>query len=195
MRRNTPIGLSFNKHKRSTHELISLSHIDGNEEREQTTAGEAVHTRNGPRHSQPNGVSTKLLTITFDGITFDGIIRAGHLIVTAGLIRGSGHRVGRIGLKCNGRLVKHCLGEMFPRPKWLEAEVPLVNKLLNMDNHMPPKCVLPIHTNSITQPLQSVHTGHVSATFSVSIYCVRARLTSHLAPHRAVSTLSEHTED
>ena len=50
---------------------------------------------------------------------------------------------------------------------------------------MPPKRVLPIHTNSITQPLHAVHTGHVSATFSVGIYCVRAGLT----PQRAVSTL------
>ena len=38
---------------------------------------------------------------------------------------------------------------------------------------MPPKCVSPMHTNSITQPLHTVHTGHVSATFSVSIYCAR----------------------
>ena len=36
---------------------------------------------------------------------------------------------------------------------------------------MPPKCVLPMHTNSIIQPLHTVHTGHVSATFSVSIWC------------------------
>ena len=36
---------------------------------------------------------------------------------------------------------------------------------------VPPKCVLPIHTNSIIQPLHTVHTGHISATFSVSIYC------------------------
>ena len=35
---------------------------------------------------------------------------------------------------------------------------------------MPPKRGLPIHTNSITQPLHTVHTGHVSATFSVSTY-------------------------
>ena len=35
---------------------------------------------------------------------------------------------------------------------------------------MPPKRVLPIHTNSITQPLHIVHTGHVSAIFSVSIW-------------------------
>ena len=57
---------------------------------------------------------------------------------------------------------------------------------------MPPKCVLPIHTNSITQPLHKVHTGHVSATFSVGMYCVCAGLTLHRAPHRAhhaVSTL------
>ena len=38
---------------------------------------------------------------------------------------------------------------------------------------MPPKRALPIHTNSITQPLHTVHTGHVSATFGVGIYCVR----------------------
>ena len=38
---------------------------------------------------------------------------------------------------------------------------------------MPPKHVLPIHTKGITQPLHTVHTGHVSATFSVSIYCAR----------------------
>ena len=92
---------------------------------------EAVDTANGPRHSRPNGVATKLLTITFDGI-----IRAGCLIVTAGLIRGSGHGVGRIGLGCNDGLVKHCLREMFPRPKWLVAEVPLVDMLLHMDNRM-----------------------------------------------------------
>ena len=30
-----------------------------------------------------------------------------------------------------------------------------------------------MHTNSITQPLHTVHTGHVSATFSVSVYCAR----------------------
>ena len=36
-----------------------------------------------------------------------------------------------------------------------------------------PKACLPLHTNSITQPLQTVHTGHVSATFSVSIYRAR----------------------
>ena len=38
-----------------------------------------------------------------------------------------------------------------------------------------------------------MHTGHVSATFSVSIYCVRAGLTLHRAPHRvhrAVGTLN-----
>ena len=46
-----------------------------------------------------------------------------------------------------------------------------------------------IHTNSITQPLHVVHTGHILATFNVSIYCVRAGLTSHRALHRAVSTL------
>ena len=46
---------------------------------------------------------------------------------------------------------------------------------------MPPKHVLPMHTNSITQPLHTVHTSHVSTTFSVSIYCVRAGLTSHHA--------------
>ena len=38
---------------------------------------------------------------------------------------------------------------------------------------MPPKCVLPMHTNSIPQPLHTVHTGHVSATFSVGIHCAR----------------------
>ena len=52
---------------------------------------------------------------------------------------------------------------------------------------MPPKHVLPIHTNSITQPLHTVHTGHVSATFSVGIHCVRR---ADAALHRAVSTLS-----
>ena len=63
-------------------------------------------------------------------------------------------------------------------------------------HHIPPemplKHVLPIHTNSITQALHTVHTGHVSTTFSVSIYCVCAGLTSHRAQHcahRAVSTL------
>ena len=44
---------------------------------------------------------------------------------------------------------------------------------------MPPKRVLPIHTNSITQPLRTVPAGHVWATFSVSITCVRTGLTSH----------------
>ena len=38
---------------------------------------------------------------------------------------------------------------------------------------MPPKCVLPMHTHSITQPLHKEHTVHVSATFGVSIYCAR----------------------
>ena len=49
---------------------------------------------------------------------------------------------------------------------------------------MRPKRVLPIHTKSITQPLHTVHTGHVSATFffSVSTYCARQA-------DRAVSTL------
>ena len=51
---------------------------------------------------------------------------------------------------------------------------------------MPPKHVLPIHTDSITRPMHIVHAGHVSATFGVSIYCVCAGVTS---PHRAVSTL------
>ena len=46
---------------------------------------------------------------------------------------------------------------------------------------MPPQRVLPIHTNSITQPLHTVHTCHVSATFGVSIYCVREGLMSHRA--------------
>ena len=73
----------------------------------------------------------KLLTITFNGI-----IRAGCLVVTAGLIRGSGRQVGRISLGCKGGLVKHCLREMFPRLEWLVAEVPLINDLLNMDHHM-----------------------------------------------------------
>ena len=54
---------------------------------------------------------------------------------------------------------------------------------------MPPKRVLPIHTKRITQPLHTVHTSHVSASFSVSIHCVCAGLTSHRA-HRAVNTLS-----
>ena len=38
---------------------------------------------------------------------------------------------------------------------------------------MPPKRVLPTHTNSITQPLHTVHTGHVSVTSSLSICCAR----------------------
>ena len=36
---------------------------------------------------------------------------------------------------------------------------------------MHPKCVLPMRTNSITLPLHTVHTGHDSAPFSVSIWC------------------------
>ena len=51
---------------------------------------------------------------------------------------------------------------------------------------MPPKHVLPIHTKSITQPWHTVHTGHVSATFSVSMYCVRradVALRAPRAPH------------
>ena len=48
---------------------------------------------------------------------------------------------------------------------------------------MPPKRVLPIHTNSITQPLHTVHTGPVSATFSVSMYCAcRADAAPRTAP-------------
>ena len=46
-----------------------------------------------------------------------------------------------------------------------------------------------MHNNSITQPLHTVHTGHISATFSVSIYCVLAGLTSHRVLHCAVSIL------
>ena len=38
---------------------------------------------------------------------------------------------------------------------------------------MRPKCALPMHTNIITQPLHTVHTGYISATFSVSMYCAR----------------------
>ena len=38
---------------------------------------------------------------------------------------------------------------------------------------MLPKCVLSMHTTSINQPLHIVHTGHVSATLSVSMYCAR----------------------
>ena len=53
---------------------------------------------------------------------------------------------------------------------------------------MPPKHVLPIHTNSITKPLHTAHTGHISATVSVSIYCAR-RADVAPRPHRAVSTL------
>ena len=49
---------------------------------------------------------------------------------------------------------------------------------------MPPKRVLPIHTNSITQPLHTVHTGHVSATFSVSIYYARRADIAHRAALR-----------
>ena len=47
------------------------------------------------------------------------------------------------------------------------------------------------YTKSITQPLHTLHTGHVSATFSVSICCVRAGLTLH----RTVSTLSAFIEN
>ena len=45
---------------------------------------------------------------------------------------------------------------------------------------MPPKRALPMHTNSITEPLHTVHTGHVSATFSVSICCA---CQADAAPH------------
>ena len=48
---------------------------------------------------------------------------------------------------------------------------------------MPPKCVLPVHSSSITQPLHTVHTGHVSATFSVSIDCARRADVAPRTPH------------
>ena len=59
---------------------------------------------------------------------------------------------------------------------------------------MPPKRVLPMHTHGITQPLHTEHTGHVSATFGVSIYCAcradAAPRTAPCAPHRTASTLT-----
>ena len=57
---------------------------------------------------------------------------------------------------------------------------------------MPPKRVLPIQTNNITQPLRTVPTCHVSGTFSVSTICECTGLTSHRALRRvpgAVGTL------
>ena len=48
---------------------------------------------------------------------------------------------------------------------------------------MLPRRVVPIHTNCITKPLHTMHTGHVSATVSVSIYCVRR---AEVAPRTAL---------